>query len=154
MTRTRPFLDRYRGDGETDLRDLYDARLFREEIFLPVVGEVATALASFDVSAWSLPDPDGRLGATRRETRRRRRARVDARSTPRSATPARRPRCSARLAMDAPGTVAIVGTGGGRTTGVLVHVDTPVPGAAVAADALAGGRPRLRRGAARRAASS
>ena len=40
------------------------ARLFREEIFLPVVAEVATALASFDVRAWSLPDPDGRLGAT------------------------------------------------------------------------------------------
>ena len=64
VTRSRPFLDRYRGDGEDDVRDLYDGRLFREEIFLPVVAEVATALASFDVRAWSLPDPDGRLGAT------------------------------------------------------------------------------------------
>src|SRR5262249_11808218 len=26
VTRTRPFLDRYRGDGEADNRDLYDAR--------------------------------------------------------------------------------------------------------------------------------
>src|SRR4051794_40904600 len=34
VTRTRPFLDRYRGDGEIDNRDVYDARLFREEIFL------------------------------------------------------------------------------------------------------------------------
>jgi hydroxymethylglutaryl-CoA synthase len=64
VTRSRPFLDRYRGDGENDVRDLYDGRLFREEIFLPVVAEVASALASFDVRSWSLPDPDGRLGAT------------------------------------------------------------------------------------------
>jgi len=35
VSRTRPFLDRYRGDGEIDNRDLYDGRLFREEIFLP-----------------------------------------------------------------------------------------------------------------------
>src|SRR6201999_3369248 len=32
VTRSRPFVDRYRGDGEDDVRDLYDARLFREEI--------------------------------------------------------------------------------------------------------------------------
>ena len=64
VTRSRPFLDRYRGDGEDDVRDLYDPRLFREEIFLPVVADVTTALASFDVRTWSLPDPDGRLGAT------------------------------------------------------------------------------------------
>ena len=57
-----PFLDRYRGDGEDNVRDLYDGRLFREEIFLPVVAEVASLLASFDVRTWSLPDPDGRLG--------------------------------------------------------------------------------------------
>ena len=63
VTRTRPFVDRYRGDGEADNRDLYDGRLFREEIFLPLVGEVAEALAAFDVRAWSLPDPDGRLAA-------------------------------------------------------------------------------------------
>ena len=64
MSRTRPFLDRYRGDGEIDNRDLYDGRLFREEIFLPVVSDVVAALAPEGVRAWSLPDPDGRLGAT------------------------------------------------------------------------------------------
>ena len=62
VTRTKPFVDRYRGDGELDNRDLYDARLFREQIFLPAVGEVADALTAFAVTAWSLPDPDGRLG--------------------------------------------------------------------------------------------
>jgi len=141
VTRTRPFLDRYRGDGEIDNRDLYDGRLFREEIFLPVVSEVATALASFDVNAWSLPDPDGRLGATV--------AKLAGAGTPASHAAyvavgdsgAAAPLLGGALALDAPGTVAIVGTGGGRTTGVLVHVDAPVPGAAVVADALAGGRP-------------
>ena len=43
VTHSRPFLDRYRGDGEIDNRDLYDARLFREEIFLPRRREVARA---------------------------------------------------------------------------------------------------------------
>jgi hydroxymethylglutaryl-CoA synthase len=141
VTRTRPFVDRYRGDGEIDNRDLYDGRLFREEIFLPVVSEVATALAAFDVNAWSLPDPDGRLGAAV--------AKIASAGTPASHaayaavgdTGAAAPLLGGALAMDAPGIVAIVGTGGGRTTGVLVHVDAPVPGAAVVADALSGGRP-------------
>jgi hydroxymethylglutaryl-CoA synthase len=141
VSRTRPFLDRYRGDGEQDNRDLYDARLFREEMFLPVVTEVVEALASFDVRAWSLPDPDGRLGATVAK-------RVGA-HTPTSASVyaaigdagAATPLLGAALDMDAPGIIAIVGTGGGRTTGTLVHVDEPVPGSALVADALAEGRP-------------
>jgi hydroxymethylglutaryl-CoA synthase len=140
VTRTRPFLDRYRGDGELDNRDLYDARLFREEIFLPVVTEVAEALAAFEPHAWSLPDPDGRLGAAL--------ARKVSAGAPASATVydaigdtgAAAPLLGAALAMDAPGIVAIVGTGGGRTTGVLVHVDVPVPGAARIADAWSAGR--------------
>jgi hydroxymethylglutaryl-CoA synthase len=140
VTRSRPFVDRYRGDGEDDLRDLYDGRLFREEIFLPVVSEVASALASFDVNAWSLPDPDGRLGATL--------AKLVGASAPASSaayaaigdTGAAAALLGGALAMDAPATIAIVGSGGGRTTGVLVHVEEPVPGAALVANALAGGR--------------
>ena len=62
VTRSRPLVDRYRGDGEHATRDLYDNRLFREEIFLPVTTEVGGALASFAPRAWSLPDPDGRIG--------------------------------------------------------------------------------------------
>jgi hydroxymethylglutaryl-CoA synthase len=141
VTRTRPFLDRYRGDGEIDNRDMYDGRLFREEIFLPVVREVAENLAAFDVSAWSLPDPDGRLGA------------VLARSVKATTTPshevygaigdsgAAAALLGALGALDAAGLVAVVGTGGGRTTGVLINTDAPVPGAATTANALSGGRP-------------
>ena len=141
ITRSRPFLDRYRGDGETDLRDLYDGRLFREEIFLPVVAEVASALASFDVRAWSLPDPDGRLGATL--------AKLVGGGAPVS-TPvyaaigdagAAAPLLGAIAALDAPGLVGLIGTGGGRTTGIIVDVETPVPGAALVMDVLAEGAP-------------
>jgi hydroxymethylglutaryl-CoA synthase len=140
VTRSRPFVDRYRGDGEVDNRDLYDGRLFREEIFLPVVSEVATGLASFDPTAWSLPDPDGRLGATI--------AKLVGAAAPASSTVyaaigdagAATPLIGGALALDAQGTVAIVGTGGGRTTGIVVHAEGPVPGAARVADALDGGR--------------
>jgi uncharacterized OB-fold protein len=140
VSRSRPFVDRYRGDGEPELRDLYDARLFREEIFLPVVDEVIAALASFDVQRWSLPDPDGRLGAT---VAKRAGSGTPASSTVYGAlgdTGAAAALLGALPALDAPGLVAIVGAGGGRTTGVLVDVETPVPGAARVADTLVGGR--------------
>jgi hydroxymethylglutaryl-CoA synthase len=141
VMRTRPLLDRFRGDGELDNRDLYDARLFREEIFLPVVSAVATELAAFEPTAWSLPDPDGRLGATI--------AKIVGAASPASAnaysavgdTGAAAPLLGAALALDAEGTIAMVGTSGGRTTGVLVLADRAVPGANLVADAFEGGRP-------------
>jgi hydroxymethylglutaryl-CoA synthase len=141
VTRTRPYLDRYRGDGEIDNRDMYDPRLFREEIFLPVVRDVAESLAAFDVRAWSLPDPDGRLGATIARD-------VHATLTSSNAIYAAIGDSGAAAALlggiaalDAAGLVAIVGTGGGRTTGVLIDAEHAVPGAVLTADALTGGRP-------------
>ena len=138
---TRPLVDRYRGDGELDNRDLYDARLFREEMFLPGVDAVTRELAARPVRAWSLPDPDGRLGAVVAK-------RV---STPAPAsasayqligdTGAAAALLGAVGALAEPGTVAIVGCGGGRTTGVLVDVESPVPGADAVAHALEQGRP-------------
>jgi hydroxymethylglutaryl-CoA synthase len=141
VSHSRPFVDRYRGDGEVDNRDLYDARLFREEIFLPSVDTVVRELASDDVGAWSLPDPDGRLGAVV--------AKKAGAATAASATVYQQlgdtGAASALLgavgSMNELGVVAIVGTGGGRTTGVRVDVESPVPGAAEVAAALAGGRP-------------
>jgi hydroxymethylglutaryl-CoA synthase len=139
VTRTRPLLDRYRGDGEIDNRDLYDARLFREEIFLPLTGDVVDALASFDISAWSLPDPDGRLGSVL--------AKRSGGGAPASASVysaigdagAAAHLLGAAAALDAPGLVGVVAIGGGRTTGVVVDVEAPVPGAARTLDLLAGG---------------
>jgi hydroxymethylglutaryl-CoA synthase len=141
VTHSRPLLDRYRGDGEVDNRDLYDARLFREEIFLPSIEAVTHELASSDADAWSLPDPDGRLGAVVAK-------RVGADPAASAAvyasvgdTGAAAALLGALGALNTPGTVALVGTGGGRTSGVIVHVEAPVPGAASVAGVLERGRP-------------
>ena len=91
MSHSRPLVDRYRGDGEVDNRDLYDARLFREEMFLPSVETVAGQLAAQTIREWSLPDPDGRLGLV---VAKKVNGRARPRPTPRtrtSATPARPP---------------------------------------------------------------
>ena len=136
VTRTHPLLDRYRGDGEADTRDLYDPRLFREEMFLPFVREVAAHLAALDVRAWSLPDPDGRLGSVIAKT-------VGATTIASAAvygtlgdTAAAAALLGAVGAFDTIGPVAIVATGGGRTTGLVVEVNAPVPGAARIPDVL------------------
>jgi hydroxymethylglutaryl-CoA synthase len=140
VTRTRPVLDRYRGDGEPVIRDLYDSRLFREEIFVPIVQEVGEQLAALDVRAWSLPDPDGRLGAVV--------AKKLGAGTPASAsvyaalgdTGTAAPLLGCLGALDAAGTIALIGFGGGRATGVTISADGPVHGAAAVADVVASGR--------------
>jgi hydroxymethylglutaryl-CoA synthase len=140
VTRTRPVLDRYRGDGEPVIRDLYDSRLFREEIFVPIVQEVGEQLAALDVRAWSLPDPDGRLGAVV--------AKKLGAGTPASAsvyaalgdTGTAAPLLGSLGALDAAGTIALIGFGGGRATGVTISADGPVHGAAAVADVVASGR--------------
>ncbi len=129
VTRFRAVVDRYRGDAEADTRDLYDGRLFREEIFLPLTAAAATPIAALEPRAWSLPDPDGRLGAAL--------GKLLGSGTPESATVYRAlgdTGAAAALlgaigALDAAGTVAIVGYGGGRATAVAVHAERPVPGA-------------------------
>jgi hydroxymethylglutaryl-CoA synthase len=138
VTRTQPLLDRYRGDAEAATRDLYDPRLFREEMFVPVVREVGEHLAAFDVRAWVLPEPDGRLGAAvaRSLGVTNGAATIDAQLGDTGAAAAL---LGGVGALDAAGAVAIVGTGGGRTTGVIVTADAAVPGAAAVADAVSGG---------------
>jgi uncharacterized OB-fold protein len=128
VTRTHPLLDRYRGDGEAATRDVYDARLFREEMFLPPVVEVARHLAALDVGAWSFPDPDGRLGAA--AAKEVGAARVT--STEVGTVTGDAGAASALLgiapALDTAGVVALIGSGGGRTTGVTIDLRAPVPG--------------------------
>jgi hydroxymethylglutaryl-CoA synthase len=111
VTRHLPVVDRYRGDGDAETRDLYDGRLFREEIFLPLASSVIEHLATLDPRVWSLPDPDGRLGATL--------AKRSGGGTPPSAavyaelgdTGAAAALLGAIGALDAAGTVGIVGYG-------------------------------------------
>ena len=140
VTRTHPYLDRYRGDGELATRDLYDGRLFREEIFLPTMRELGEQLGALNISRWSLPDPDGRLGATI--------ARQLGADSPASApvyralgdTGAAAALLGAIGALDTAGTVGVVAWGGGRATGVTFTAREPVRGAATVAGAIARGR--------------
>jgi hydroxymethylglutaryl-CoA synthase len=141
VSHSRPLVDRYRGDGEVDNRDLYDARLFREEIFLPSVEAVTTALAGETVRAWSLPDPDGRLGAVVAKKVGAAPAASASVYTAIGDTGAAAALLGAVGAMDTPGAVALVGTGGGRTTGLIVNVEQPVAGAVAAQSAFDDGRP-------------
>jgi len=141
VTRSRPLLDRYRGDAEQRTRDLYDARLARDEIFGPLVTDVVEQLATLEVRSWSLPDPDSRLAAAVT------RGLDDAVVVSKSAYDALGDTGAAAAllggigALDAEGQLAFVGYGGGRATGVVVTVDAPVPGALVVADAYAAGAP-------------
>jgi hydroxymethylglutaryl-CoA synthase len=141
VTRTHPFLGRYRGENESATRDLYDPRLFREAVFVPTLRELGEQLAALDVRAWSLPDPDGRLGGVV--------AKQLGTTTPASAsvyaelgdTGAAAALLGGIGALDAAGTVAIVGWGGGRATGLEINVKSPVRGAASVAHQITAGRP-------------
>lgn len=126
---TRPHLDRYRGPGERTVRDIYDGRLFREEVFLPALQQVASTIAGDEaIASWSLPDPDGRLGG--------RLAKHLGVEAPASATVRRRLGDAGASAapLGLAGCLATTGTGvalaqgDGRTIGLVVEVTAPVPG--------------------------
>lgn len=139
-TRSRPVLDRYRGDGEEETRDTYDARLFREQVFLPAMAALGETLPGADGQRWSLPDPDGRLG--------RAAAAVLGSASPASAaaraelgdTGAAAALVGGAAALAEPGPLTLVGMGGGRATGVVVEVSAPIPGAGAVAARLKRGR--------------
>jgi hydroxymethylglutaryl-CoA synthase len=140
VTRTHPFLDRYRGDHENTTRDLYDPRLFREEIFLPTLRELGEQFESNEVRAWSLPDPDGRLGATVAKQLGVTTLASTSIYEELGDTGAAAGLLGAVGALDETGTVALVGFGGGRATGVEIAVKEPVAGASAVADTITGGR--------------
>jgi hydroxymethylglutaryl-CoA synthase len=139
ITRHRPVVDRYRGDADPETRDLYDGRLFREEIFMPLTTAVAEPLAALEPRAWSLPDPDGRLGSAL--------AKKAGTTAPVSAavyaavgdSGAAAALLGAIGALDAAGTIGVVAYGGGRATAVALHAERPVPGSTTVARQLGEG---------------
>jgi hydroxymethylglutaryl-CoA synthase len=138
-TRAAPLLDRYRGEGELDQRDLYDPRLFREVLFLPIVGQVVDVLRALEPARWSLPDPDGRLGAVVA-----RRAGTDTAASAGLYAELGDTGAAAALlglagALDTAGVAAVVAYGGGRASGCTVTAEAPVPGAARVASDLGAG---------------
>lgn len=132
-TRSEPVLDRYRGVDDEISRDIYDPRLYREQIFLPFVADVAGQLPG--VTAWSLPAPDARLGSALA-----RRLGTEAPEASPGDLGAAAALTGAVPALAGAGTVGVVGYGGGRTTGVAVTVQEAVPGAGPLSPLLEAGR--------------
>lgn|GEM_PF-681545 len=148
-TRTVPVVDRYRGDGRLATGDVYDQRLFRDEVFLPLLAEAAEAAAGAAPASggeaasggraapdgggrparWAVGDPDGklagalarRLGATSADPVRAVLGDTGAAAPWMAALPL--------LATPDDSPLGVVGYGGGRATAVHVVVHRPVPGA-------------------------
>ena len=137
-TRLLPVVDRYRGDGEAATGDVYDGRLFREEVFLPLLVEVAGAAG--DAGSWAMSDPDGKLApaVAKRLGGPLVSAAVQAALGDTGAAGAL---LGAAGALAETGRLGIAGYGGGRATAVVVEVSRPVPGASDAEGVLAGGAP-------------
>ena len=147
-TRAMPAVDRYRADGERDTGDVYDARLFREEVFVPLLSEVGRAVAgdvSAPVAGWAVADPDGKLGSAVAK-----RLGAPLVSAPVFGALGDAGAASALLGLihgcaddgsgsATTGTLGTIGFGGGRATAVVAEVVRAVPGAAVVGR-LGGGR--------------
>ncbi|MGH9028317.1 MAG: OB-fold domain-containing protein, partial [Acidimicrobiales bacterium] len=148
-TRSAPVVDRYRADAERATGDAYDPRLFREEIYLPLLSAAGTAAVGSDGAgaapeAWAVSDPDGKLAGTLVK-------RMGARlvSGPVQAslgdTGAAAPilglvqACAAQSGQ--PGRVGMIGYGGGRATAVVAELDGAVPGSSSVERALDSGTP-------------
>jgi len=134
-------VDRYRGDAQDATADVYDGRLFREEVFLPLVTEAGRALAGTAgaIGAWSIGDGDGKLAG----------AAARALGGPLAGAPilaelgdtgAAAALLGAVPVLAEAGTVGVVAYGGGRATALAIEVSKPVPGAAGAVAALSRGR--------------
>ena len=137
-TRTVPYVDRVRGERDAGTGEVYDARLFREEVYLPLVGAVAGALEGTDRLA--LADPDGKLAAAAAKKLGATLVSADARVAL-GDTGAAAGLLGAGAALETAGRLGIVGYGGGRATAVAVEVHRPVPGASSVTGWLTRGQP-------------
>ncbi len=135
-TRAMPAVDRYRADGDGATGDVYDARLFREEVFVPLLTETGRAAAGdapSPLGAWVIADPDGKLAAAVAK-----RLGAPLASAPVYGALGDTGAAAALLGLvhacagTEAGTTGLLGTigyGGGRATAVVVDVARAVPGA-------------------------
>ena len=147
-TRVTAAVDRYRADGAAATGDVYDGRLFREEVFVPLLARAGAAVAP---PGGTPVDGVGGGGPRRQARRRRGQAPGGAARSARSPagtvgdTGAAAPLLGILSAWAAGpesgvATLGMIGYGGGRATAVVTEVLRPVPGAARAAARLQGGR--------------
>lgn len=130
-------VDRSRADDQSATGDVYDGRLFREEVFLPLL---AVGRHLGEPGRWSLSDPDGKLAGAAAK----RLGGTLVSSATQAAlgdTGAAAALLGAAEALGETGTLGLVGYGGGRVTAVSVEVSRAVPGSAAVADVVGGGQP-------------
>ena len=143
-SRVMAVVDRYRGDAGAATGDVYDGRLFREEVFLPLMTAVGRDVGAEGSApaAWAMADPDGKLAAAVAK-----RLGGPLLSAPVQAALGDTGSAAALLGViqgcastATPGALGCIGYGGGRATAVVVEVTRPVPGADAAVQRLEGGR--------------
>jgi hydroxymethylglutaryl-CoA synthase len=137
-SRVLAVVDRYRGDAEPATGDVYDPRLFREEVFLPLMAAAGGALSVVGEradrplpSAWAIADPDGKLAPAVAK-----RLGGPLVSAPVQAALGDTGSAAALLGVihgcaspETPGVIGMISYGGGRATAVTVEVNRPLPGA-------------------------
>ncbi len=147
-TRVMAVVDRYRGDAEAATGDIYDGRLFREEVFVPLLAAAGGALGAGErpdrplPTGWAIADPDGKLASAVAK-----RLGAPLVSAPVQAALGDTGAAAALLGAvhgfagpEAPAVLGVIAYGGGRATAVTAQLSRPVPGADEAVAALAGGR--------------
>ncbi len=140
-TRVRPLLDRYRGEGADGTGDPYDARLYREREFLPSVVSAVEALSGSvgESVRWSVPDHDGKMGRLIAKAIRATNVVSDGVQAKIGDAGSAAPFLGALSGLGSPGVVAIVGSGGGRSTVLVLELSKALAGAEEALSCLDGG---------------
>ena len=136
-SRTMAVVDRTRGDDDPGTGDVYDPRLFREEVYLPLVAAAGETLGTQE--RWSLSDPDGKLAAPAAKRLGGSLVSAGAQGAVGDAGAAAA-LLGAAEALGVPGSLGVIGYGGGRVTAMSVDVRRPVPGADGVGAALSGGQ--------------
>lgn len=141
VTRVRPLLDRYRGEGQIGTGDPYDPRLYRERELLPAATLVAAALGDATPSGarWSVTDPDGRLGQAVAKKVKADVVCSDGVQGQIGDAGSAAPFLGALSGFASPGPLCILGIGGGRSTVIVAEVNAPVAGSDDAVATLHGG---------------
>jgi len=143
-TGQRPVVDRYRGVGQPATADIYDGRLFRDQVYVPLLSEVGGRVAAADgvggsgtVTTWSVADPDGKLaGAVARRIGGAATTAVVGELGDTGAAGGLIGLFAGALTDATPARVGVIGYGGGRATALHIEVLRPVPGAGGGVDAL------------------
>ncbi len=157
-SRSVPVVDRYRADDGNATGDAYDPRLFREEIYLPLLADAARATVAAEGNgsaaptsgtpqSWAVADPDGKLAGALVKRLGGSLAGSELPSSVGDSGAAASFLAMVAAASDADGddgagdarTIGIVAYGGGRATSVVMEVAAAVPGAPSLASQLPNG---------------